>query len=96
MKIDSAAAIKRIPLGTRLYLIRSLKGPQAPSARIVKQVRSADVIVTIDDPTNKNHGRDSYMDLRGVRVEPREDGFALYEKEANEVCAEYRFHEVAP
>lgn len=91
MIIRTIADIKRIPVGTKLYIIASLLGSNAPKGRIVKKVRSADIIMTVDDPTSKNHGGDSYLSLNKVRVETTENGFRLIEKEDNQLCAEYVF-----
>lgn len=79
--VKSVADIKRLPVGTELYLVHTLLGPQYPSKRVIKQIRSADIVVTIDDPRHHNHGRDSYLDLRHVKVEPTELGFLLRSKE---------------
>lgn len=88
MVIKSAADVKRIPVGTKLRLIRSLLGP-CDTGRIVAQVRSTQVVMQIDDPSSKNHGQESFLSLKGVKVEPRDNGFAVLCD--GEVCSEYRF-----
>ena len=95
-KIDSVAALKRIPVGTRLNLVASLRGPQAPSGRVLKKSRSADVVFTVDDPGHPNHGKETYLNLTGVRVQPTENGFRVVGKfpEAP-TAAEYVFAEAA-
>ncbi len=89
MKITSVAALRRIPIGTRLWLVRCLMGPQAPSERIVKLTRSRDVVLTIADPSHKSCGESSYLTLEGCKVEPTDDGFRVLEDDL--VCAEYTF-----
>lgn len=93
--VDSVAAIRRLPIGTRLYLVASLMGPQAPVARVIKEVRSRDVLVTIADPAHAKNGSVSYMHLTNIRVEATEGGFRLFEKGSDRLCSEYLF-EVAP
>ncbi len=90
MNIKSIADVKRIPVGTRLFLVRSLLGEHAPKGRIVKQVRSNDIIMTVDDGSKKV-GESSYLDLRGVIVTATEEGFRLTEKTSGMVCVEYKF-----
>jgi len=86
MNITSLAALKRIPVGTRLRLIDSLIGP-CDKPRTVKQVRSADIIMLTPE------GTDSYLTLKGVRLSPTENGFRLFEKWNGGLCAEYRFED---
>lgn len=90
MKINSIAAIKRIPIGTKLIVIHSLLGP-CSSGRIVKKIRSKDVVMTINDPGHKNNGQDSYLTLNDVRVENTGRGFRLINKDDGETCVEYMF-----
>ena len=106
-KIDSVARLKKLSVGTRLYIVASLLGPNAPSGRIVKQVRSKDIIMKNDDPNSKNYGKDSYLTFpSGTRVVATENGFQIYEPKATEedlrmnpgypggeLAAEYEFAE---
>ena len=101
VKVDSVAALKRIPVGTKLYIIASLRGPNAPKGRIVQKVRSRDILFTVDDPTSKNHGETSYLGLDKVRVEPTANGFRIFDAsgvrgEGGGLCAEYVFAEPDP
>lgn len=91
LSVDSVVAIRRLPIGTRLYLVASLMGPQAPVARVVKEIRSRDMVVTIDDPAHAKYGSVSYMHLSGIRVEATEGGFRIFEKGSDRVCSEYVF-----
>ncbi len=93
-RIDSIAAVKRLPIGTRLYLVASLHGPQAPSARVIKQVRSKDIVLTIADASHKHCGQDSYLTLGGVVIEPTPTGFRVRAKDSGApTYAEYAFTE---
>lgn len=91
--INSIAEIKRIPVGTKLFLVNSLCGPCSPSGRIIKKVRSQDIILTIDDENHKNNGQDSYLSLSKVNVVPTENGFKMICKNELVLCAEYVFEE---
>ena len=94
MKVSSVADVRRIPVGTKLRVVRTLMGPCAPSGRIVKQARSRDVVLTIDDPGHKYCGQDSYLTFpAGTKVEPRDRGFAVIA--GGEVACEYEFVEGA-
>jgi superfamily II DNA or RNA helicase len=90
--IDSAAALRRIPVGTKLRLVQSLRGPEN-SGRIFHQARSADVAFLIDDPSKKNHGQISYLQLKGSRIERRPNGFAVID--GGRVMAQYVFADAA-
>jgi hypothetical protein len=98
-RIDSVAKLKRLPVGTRLYVVASLLGPNAPTARVVKQVRSKDIVMLVDDPNSKNYGKVSYLSLpSGTKVEATPNGFAVYEPKyddpsypGGELAAEYEF-----
>lgn len=106
-KIDSVARLKRIPVGTKLYLVASLLGLHSPSARTVKQVRSASIVMRVDDIDSKNYGKDSYLSFpSGTRVVATSRGFQVYEPVSSaedlrnnpsypggELAAEYEFAE---
>ena len=86
-----AALRRRLVPGTRLFLVRSLLGPQPPAGRVVERWRSRDVELRVDDPTSSKHGQSSWLTFSaGVIIEPRENGFAVLE-EPGRVAAEYRF-----
>jgi hypothetical protein len=82
--ISTIAALKRLPVGTRLRLVNCLMGP-TNKPRVIKQVRSRDILM--DTP----EGQVSYLTLGGVTIEATENGFKLFEKEKHELCAEYVF-----
>ena len=86
--IDSAAALKRLPVGTKLRLVQSLRGAEN-SGRIFHQARATDVAFLIDDPSKKNNGQVSYLQLKGSKIEPRPDGFAVLD--SGRVMAQYAF-----
>ncbi|MFS8065297.1 MAG: SNF2-related protein [Byssovorax sp.] len=90
--VDSIAALKRIPPGTKLRLVRSLRGPEN-SGRIFHQARSAEVVFLVDDPTIKTHGVLSSLRLKGSTIEPRSNGFAVLDDGV--LMAEYVFADVA-
>ena len=93
-KIDTVAALKRLPIGTKLKIIRSLMGPNPPSGRIVSRVQSNALVLKVDDPASKNNGNESYLWLpSGTKVRPTEGGFQVLEPEKGEVGAEYVFAE---
>ena len=90
--IDSVAALKRIPPGTKLRLVRSLRGPEN-SGRIFHQARSADVTFQIEDPSKTTHGQLSSLTLKGSKVEPRSNGFTVLNNNGV-LVAEYVFADV--
>jgi predicted RNA methylase len=90
--VDSAAALRRIPVGTKLRLVQSLRGPES-SGRIFHQARAADVAFLIDDPSKKNNGQVSYLQLKGSKIEPRPNGFAVLD--SGRVMAQYVFADAA-
>jgi len=89
-KIDSVAALKRIPVGTKLQLVATVFGPCRPTGRIVKQIRTKDIVMTIDDATNKNNGADSYLAFpAGTKVTPTDKGFAVDDGDGHAVIYEF-------
>lgn len=93
--IDSKAALKRIPVGTKLRLVRSLLGP-CNKLRELHAVRSADLVFKVLDVGDKKYGQLSYLSFADTRLESRPNGFALYEKEDSGLgitgpCAEYEW-----
>jgi predicted RNA methylase len=91
-RIDSVAALRRIPVGTKLRLVQSLRGAE-DSGRIFHQARSADIAFLIEDPSKKNHGQVSYLQLKGSKIEPRPNGFAVLD--GGRVLAQYVFADAA-
>jgi hypothetical protein len=91
--IDSVAAIKRIPVGTKLQIVNCLIGPpKRPEFRTIMKIRSKDIVMRIDTPENALFGQSSYLPLpTGTKVESRENGFAVLEDGL--IAAEYRFLE---
>jgi hypothetical protein len=92
LTIDSKAALKRIPVGTKLRLVCCLMGP-CDRLRTVKAVRSNDLVMD----TEKG---DSYLTLnKGDRCTPTEKGFRITNPEVKGnqgeplICAEYEFVE---
>jgi superfamily II DNA or RNA helicase/predicted RNA methylase len=87
--IDSLAALKRLPLGTRLRLVRNHSGPM-DSGRVLVEVKSKSIGLRIDDPNDKRHGEVSWYEFKpGFRVASRPDGFAILHHD--QVHVEYRF-----
>lgn len=86
-KINSVAAVLRLPKGTKLRIIRSMLGPCPPTGRIVKEVHSRDVVMTVDDPTSNS--KESWLYLKGAKVEARPNGFVVMHD--GEVSTEYEF-----
>ncbi len=92
-RVDSVAALKRIPPGTPLRLVRNMGGP-TNSRRIFHQARSADVVLRVDDPSyGARNGELSYLGLKGAKVEPRPNGFAVFDD--GELTTEYVFDDEA-
>jgi hypothetical protein len=87
--IDSLAALKRLPLGTRLRLVRNHSGPM-DSGRVLVEVQSKSIGLRIDDPSDKRHGEVSWYEFKpGFRVAARPNGFAILHHD--QVHVEYRF-----
>lgn len=87
--IKSVADVRRLPVGTRLRLVRSLLGP-CRKLRTIVEVRSRDVVMRVDDPADRNYGGHSYLTFpKGTRVEPRIGGFAIIID--GEIANEYYF-----
>lgn len=85
MKIDTIAAAKRIPIGTKFYLVRTMMGPQKPSLRTLVKAGSRDLQFRIDDPDHKGFGHVSYLSLpSGTKVESTANGFRIREGLATE------------
>ena len=74
--INSVAAVKRLPIGTKLRLVNSLMGP-CDRARTLKEVRSKDLVFITEKATL------SYLFLTGCRVVATETGFRLVAKGGN-------------
>ena len=68
--LNTIAAIKRLPVGTKLRLINCLMGPTDQPREAVK-VRSKDLVFKTEK------GSLSYASLSGVKVEATEKGFRL-------------------
>lgn len=83
MKIESKAAIKRLPIGTRLVLVNSLMG-QCYIPRVIHEVKSNQILMKLDD------GRIShlYLDQTGEKVEATESGFRILTDEGR-IAVEY-------
>ena len=72
--IDSIEALKRIPVGTRLFLIRTLAGSCEPIARTIVNIDERDMVLRTDD------GRVSYLSfMPGMKIEPTLGGFLVRE-----------------
>ena len=85
MRVDSVASAKRIPLGTKLYLVGTLMGSQKPSLRTLVKVGSRDLQFRVDDPDHKNYGKVSYLSLpSGTKIEATPRGFIIYEPLSSE------------
>ncbi len=85
MKVDTVAALKRIPPGTKLYLVRTLMGPQPPSLRTVVKAGARDLQLRIDDTAHKSFGRVSYLGFpSGTKIQATPNGFIVFEPVATE------------
>jgi hypothetical protein len=89
-RVLHVADLRRLPVGTRLYLVHSLLGPlDPPELRVLHEVRSADLLFTGD---GIREGRFSYLRLpRKQDLVSTERGFRVMEE--GEVAAEYVFAE---
>ncbi|MEP7122512.1 MAG: SNF2-related protein [Byssovorax sp.] len=88
-QLDSMAALMRLPVGTRLRLIRNQQGPM-DAPRVLVEVKSRSIGLRISDPSDKRHGQVSWYTFEpGFKVEPRPNGFAILQN--GEVHVEYRF-----
>ncbi|MEP7123119.1 MAG: SNF2-related protein, partial [Byssovorax sp.] len=87
--IDSMAALKRLPIGTRLRLVRNQQGPM-DAPRVLVEVKSRSIGLRISDPSDKRHGQVSWYTFEpGFQVEARPHGFAILQN--GRVHVEYRF-----
>jgi len=70
--------LKRLPIGTRLYLLECLTGPvpKDKQGRTIVKVRSADLIVEADH----KHGSRSHLAFPPAKeFEATENGFIIYD-----------------
>jgi hypothetical protein len=88
MRINSKAAVKRIPVGTKLMLVHTLLGP-THSPREVVQVKSNHLVMRRED----NQLSYLYLDQTHETVEATERGFRIVLNEAGskQIAAEYTF-----
>ncbi len=91
--IASIAAVLRLPVGTRMYLVRNMLGSCAPTARVVEVVQSRAIGLRVDDPSSKNNGAVSYLSFsKGDVVEALHEGFRVRRGgKTGDIAAEYRF-----
>jgi hypothetical protein len=97
MRIKTLADLKRIPIGTRLRLVKSLMGPTS-KLRIVAKVQSNSIAFDGDDIKPGHH---SWLNLpKAADFEPTSNGFRIYDTwdpggpgERREIGAEYVFEE---
>jgi len=85
--IKTKAELKRLPEGTELTLVNNLLGKVSTPRRTIKQIRSQDIILTLED------GRESFMYLEGCTLQPTDDGFKLIDRLNGVLCAEYKVKE---
>jgi hypothetical protein len=92
MKIRTLAELKRIPVGTRLRLVRTLMGP-TDKPRVVAKVQANAIAFRTEDD------RLSWLNLPKAKdFEPTEHGFRVWDtwdpggpQERREIGAEYVF-----
>jgi hypothetical protein len=96
--IHTIAEVLRIPVGTRLRLVRSLLGP-CDKRRTVIQAQSRGLILRVEDD-GLAKGESSWLRFSpGDKIEPRINGFAVltFVDDAHdtslrrEIAAEYQF-----
>ncbi len=92
LTVNTKAAIKRLPIGTRLYLVNTLVGPTRRLQEVAKVQSNAVAFTVLDGP---KAGKLSwlYLDGEGQTVEATEKGFRVMEE--GHLAAEYEFPEAS-
>lgn len=89
--IDSVAAIRRLPIGTKLRVTRCLLG-KCDAKRTIIGVQSKSITLRVDDEDSKNFGQTSWLTFpTGTKVHPLLNGFAVLVD--GKVAAEYVFED---
>lgn len=89
MQVKNIADLKRLPIGTRLYLIRNMLGPCNPSLRTIQRPRNGGIVLRVEDPDHVHKGAESFLPLSKAKFRATDGGFAILQN--GEVAAEYRF-----
>lgn len=97
MLVNSKAAIKRIPVGTRLRLIHSLVGP-CNMGKKVYEIKSNCIVMENTDGPKAGKLSYLYLDTPGENVVATSKGFLISGEDEvtrqNHVRAEYIFEEI--
>lgn len=82
--IKSKADLKRLPIGQRLTLVKSLFG-DCYEPRKIHAIKSNRIVMQLDNGKTSN----LYLDQAEVKLEATEDGFLMRYSETGKVCAQY-------
>jgi hypothetical protein len=73
VSVKTKAALKRLPIGTKMELIHSLFGPCEPQPRAIKRIQSNAIVF---DLIKDGECKESYLYL-DYKLVPTENGFKL-------------------